>query len=83
MQTLRCTIKRAGKNRYADYSSDLDKTIQRQASIEQALRHKNFDEEFKLGAYMPYMDSTGSQVIGVGGAVTLGVATARLCVPPG
>ena len=56
--------KRAGKNRYADYSSDLDKTIQRQASIEQALRHKNFDEEFKL-VYMPYMDSTGSQVIGV------------------
>ncbi|MCZ8487984.1 hypothetical protein O9992_12455 [Vibrio lentus] len=32
-----CQAKRAGKNRYADYSSDLDKTIQRQASIEQAL----------------------------------------------
>lgn len=56
--------KRAGKNQFADYSLDLDKTIQRQASIEQALREKNFDEEFKL-VYMPYMDSSGSEVIGV------------------
>lgn len=56
--------KRAGKNQFADYSLDLDKTIQRQASIEQALREKNFDEEFKL-VYMPYMDSSGREVIGV------------------
>ncbi len=56
--------KRAGKNQFADYSLDLDKTIQRQASIEQALREKNFDEEFKL-VYMPYMDSIGREVIGV------------------
>ncbi|WKY58543.1 EAL domain-containing protein [Vibrio sp. SNU_ST1] len=56
--------KRAGKNQFADYSLDLDKTIQRQASIERALRENNFDEEFKL-VYMPYMDATGSYVIGV------------------
>ncbi|MCG9558010.1 bifunctional diguanylate cyclase/phosphodiesterase [Vibrio kanaloae] len=56
--------KRAGKNQFADYSRDLDKAIQRQANIERALRDKNFDDEFKL-VYMPYMDSTGSHIIGV------------------
>ncbi|PML33632.1 c-di-GMP phosphodiesterase [Vibrio sp. 10N.261.52.A1] len=56
--------KHAGKNQFADYSLDLDKTIQRQANIERALRDQNFDEEFKL-VYMPYMDAAGSQVIGV------------------
>ncbi|MEL0609138.1 putative bifunctional diguanylate cyclase/phosphodiesterase [Vibrio echinoideorum] len=56
--------KRAGKNQFADYSRDLDKTIQRQANIERALRDKNFDDEFRL-VYMPYMDSTGTHIIGV------------------
>lgn len=56
--------KRAGKNQFADYSRDLDKAIQRQANIERALRDKNFDDEFRL-VYMPYMDSTGTHVIGV------------------
>ncbi|CAH7208831.1 Biofilm architecture maintenance protein MbaA [Vibrio chagasii] len=56
--------KHAGKNQFADYSLDLDKTIQRQANIERALRDKNFDEEFKL-VYMPYMDAAGNHVIGV------------------
>ena len=56
--------KHAGKNQFADYSLDLDKTIQRQANIERALRDQNFDEEFKL-VYMPYMDAAGNHVIGV------------------
>jgi EAL domain-containing protein (putative c-di-GMP-specific phosphodiesterase class I) len=56
--------KHAGKNQFADYSLDLDKTIQRQANIERALRDQNFDEEFKL-VYMPYMDAAGHHVIGI------------------
>lgn len=45
--------KHAGKNQIAHYSVELDIVVQRQASIELALRTGNFDDEFNL-VYQPY-----------------------------
>jgi len=56
--------KSAGKNQYAFYSKQLDKAIKRTANIERALRANNFDKEFSL-VYMPYMDKSGRELIGI------------------
>ncbi|CCN33566.1 Biofilm architecture maintenance protein mbaA [Vibrio nigripulchritudo SO65] len=56
--------KRAGKNQYTFYSKALDKEVQRISSIERALRRADYQDEFSL-VYMPYMNSSGTKVVGV------------------
>lgn len=56
--------KRAGKNQFSYYSLDLDKIVQRRSNIERALRSKVYESEFSL-VYMPYVNTLGTEVIGV------------------
>ncbi|MDE1328778.1 putative bifunctional diguanylate cyclase/phosphodiesterase [Vibrio aestuarianus] len=56
--------KNAGKNQIAYYSPDLDKGVQRRATIEQALRLGDFEREFSL-VYQPYLNRNGNTIAGV------------------
>ncbi len=56
--------KGGGKNRFANYSLELDKTVQRRGEIERALRGNAIEQELSL-YYMPILDKFGIKVDGV------------------